>query len=73
LLDVCPTALALLEQGVPQDLDGRVITEAFEASWLSKHPVKSSSAVGVRRAGREFSEEEAAAVSSHLKDLGYIE
>jgi predicted AlkP superfamily phosphohydrolase/phosphomutase len=73
LQDVCPTALALLEQAVPQGLDGRVITEAFEESWLSEHPVKSSSAAGDRRVGREFSEEEAAAVSSHLKDLGYIE
>ncbi len=73
LQDVCPTALALLEQGVPQGLDGRVVTEAFDASWLSEHPVKLSSAVGDRRVGGEFSEEEAEAVSSHLKDLGYIE
>jgi predicted AlkP superfamily phosphohydrolase/phosphomutase len=73
LQDVCPTALALLEQSVPQGLDGRVATEAFDASWLSDHPVKSSSAAGDRRVGGEFSEEEAAAVSAHLKDLGYIE
>ena len=51
----------------------RSATEAFDESWLSNHPVKSSSAAGDRRVGGEFSEEEAASVSSHLKDLGYIE
>lgn len=73
LYDVCPTALALLEQAVPQGLDGRAVTQAFEAEWLSTHPVRSSDSTAQRDVGGEFSHEEAAAVSSHLKDLGYIE
>lgn len=73
LYDVCPTALALLEQPVPRGLDGRVATETFEPVWLAEHPPRSSSAVGSRSAGDEFSEDEVAAVTSHLKDLGYIE
>ncbi|MGH2699768.1 MAG: alkaline phosphatase family protein [Actinomycetota bacterium] len=73
LYDVCPTALALLELPVPAGLDGRAIDEAFDASWLATHPVQSTSAAGGRDAGGEFSEQEAAAVASHLRDLGYIE
>lgn len=69
LMDVCPTALALLGDPVPEGLDGRVATEALAPS------------VGVRYGGRtaersaagDYSEAEAAAVAEHLKDLGYIE
>ena len=73
LQDVGPTALALLEQGVPRGLDGRVVTEALDPTWLAEHPIGSTDAPQDRSVGGEFSEEEAAAVSAHLKDLGYIE
>ena len=73
LFDLCPTALALLEQPVPDDLDGRVAVEALEPSWLEDHPVIEVAAAGERAAGGDYSDEEAAAVAAHLKDLGYIE
>ncbi|MDQ3661565.1 MAG: hypothetical protein M3454_10990, partial [Actinomycetota bacterium] len=73
LLDVCPTALALLEKAVPAGLDGRAVTEAFDADWLSSHPVSSVEAAATRGTVGDYSEEEAAAVAAHLKDLGYIE
>jgi hypothetical protein len=52
LYDVCPTALALLEQAVPDGLDGRPATEAFERSWMTEHPLKSSSATRGERGRR---------------------
>jgi predicted AlkP superfamily phosphohydrolase/phosphomutase len=73
LYDVCPTSLALLEQGVPENLDGRVVTEALDAAWLNHHPVVTVPARSTRAPGGDISEEEAAAVAAHLKDLGYIE
>jgi predicted AlkP superfamily phosphohydrolase/phosphomutase len=73
LYDVCPTALALLEQAVPDNLDGRVATEVLEAGWLEQHPVESGGPAGERAAGGEYSDDEAAAVAAHLKDLGYID
>jgi hypothetical protein len=73
LLDVCPTALALLEEAVPAGLDGRAATDVFDADWLSSHPVSSAEAAATRATEGEYSEDEAAAVSAHLKDLGYIE
>jgi predicted AlkP superfamily phosphohydrolase/phosphomutase len=73
LYDVCPTALALLEQPVPDGFDGRVASEAIEVEWLRDHPVRSTEG-GLRRAADgEYSDDEAAAVAAHLKDLGYIE
>ena len=80
LYDVCPTALALLEQAVPEGLDGRVASGVIDPAWLRNHPVKTSGGHGGRaevgqhsdEAG-EYSDEDAAAVAAHLKDLGYIE
>lgn len=73
LLDVCPTAMALLEAAVPEGLDGRAATEALDAGWLSTHPVSSTEAADNRLTEGDYSAEEAAAVAAHLKDLGYIE
>jgi predicted AlkP superfamily phosphohydrolase/phosphomutase len=73
LLDVCPTALALLESEVPEGLDGRVADEALDGRFLERHPVRNGPARARTTSGREYSEEEAEAVAAHLRDLGYIE
>jgi hypothetical protein len=73
LYDVCPTALALLEAPIPRGLDGRAVTEALDAAFLAVHPVRIGATASERETGGEYSDEEAAAVASHLKDLGYIE
>ena len=73
LYDVCPTALALLEQPVPAGLDGHVASEAIDPTWLEEHPVRTTEGGASRAPGGDYSDEEAAAVAAHLKDLGYIE
>lgn len=73
LLDVCPTALALLEQPVPEGLDGRVATELLAPEWLRAHPVRAGAPVTARDAAGGYSAGEADSVAAHLKDLGYIE
>jgi predicted AlkP superfamily phosphohydrolase/phosphomutase len=73
LYDICPTALALLERDVPEGLDGAVAEEALDRDFLAAHPIRMRSSVGQRPAGGDYSEDEAAAVAAHLKDLGYIE
>ena len=73
LQDVCPTSLALLESAVPTDLNGKVADEAL-AGFLAAHPVTTGTAGGREATVADtYSEEEAAAVAEHLKDLGYIE
>ncbi len=75
LYDVAPTALALLEKPVPSGLDGKVARVALDRSFLRRHPVEERDAPIDKRASETpaFSDEEAAAVAEHLKDLGYIE
>ncbi|MFN2595051.1 MAG: alkaline phosphatase family protein [Actinomycetota bacterium] len=74
LLDVCPTALALLGSPIAAGIDGAPATDAMTEEWLDSHPISASEET-VSRAERstEYSDEEARAVAEHLKDLGYIE
>jgi predicted AlkP superfamily phosphohydrolase/phosphomutase len=73
IYDVAPTILALLEQAVPGDLDGRVATEALAPEWVRDHPVVTGGSAGERATGGGYSDDEASAVADHLRDLGYIE
>ncbi|CAN5666667.1 hypothetical protein BH18ACT15_BH18ACT15_01750 [soil metagenome] len=73
LLDVCPLALALLGRPVPEGLDGVPRPEVLDPSFLAEHPVRVAGAARERAAEGEYSSDEAAAVASHLKDLGYID
>jgi predicted AlkP superfamily phosphohydrolase/phosphomutase len=73
LYDVCPTALALLEREVPAGLDGRPVEQALAPAFLSAHPVRGRGAVVPKQDHTAYSDNEAAAVAQHLKELGYIE
>ena len=73
LYDVAPTCLALLGAAVPSGLDGKVCTAALSETFLSANPIRESDAASTRSGEGTYSEEEAAAVAAHLKDLGYIE
>lgn len=74
LYDVCPTTLALLGAPIPSGLDGRVAEKAITREFLDRHPVRIVERdAAAKRPESEYSDEEAAAVAEHLKDLGYIE
>jgi predicted AlkP superfamily phosphohydrolase/phosphomutase len=75
IIDSTPTILALLGLNVPDDLEGKVITELFDK------PIKigSEPAIAVEDAGDDtggaevFSESEQARLTKRLADLGYLE
>jgi predicted AlkP superfamily phosphohydrolase/phosphomutase len=72
LMDTAATALALLDQPVPEGLDGRVVTECLPETLVSlRRATKAAERSPTEEGG--YSEEEAAAVAAHLKDLGYLE
>jgi len=73
IIDLAPTILYLLDQPVPEDMDGRVLTELIEPSLLAARPLRRSSAgSGDAVAAREYSPEEEAEVLQRLRDLGYL-
>jgi hypothetical protein len=73
IIDVAPTMLYLCGQGVPDDMDGRVLAELIQDEYLRANPIRRSSA------GSDLSSEETDLSSAEndeiierLKALGYV-
>ncbi|MBI3824886.1 MAG: alkaline phosphatase family protein [Candidatus Rokubacteria bacterium] len=74
LMDIAPTILHVLGLPVPDDMDGRVVTEMLEAHALDERPVTyAAAAAGPVRDELELSEADQAAVLERLRGLGYID
>jgi arylsulfatase A-like enzyme len=72
ITDVAPTVLALLDVPVPDDMDGRVLTEAFtEPPTVSVQPATSEP--GGADKEQVFSEAEQQEIERRLRNLGYLE
>ncbi|MEK6407020.1 MAG: alkaline phosphatase family protein [Acidobacteriota bacterium] len=74
IYDIAPTLLYLMDQNVPDDMDGRVLREAISEEYLNANPVRLSAQGASERQSSEmeFSPEENAEVIERLKQLGYI-
>jgi predicted AlkP superfamily phosphohydrolase/phosphomutase len=73
LIDLCPTILATLDVPIPNDLDGRVLSDAFEDGFFQDHPIRSTQArVEQARPELELSPEQEEMVKQRLRGLGYI-
>jgi len=75
LIDFAPTILHLLGVSVPEDMDGRVLTDAFRTEFLAEHPVQAGAASGTSSGDRPsgYTDEESAKVEERLQALGYLE
>jgi predicted AlkP superfamily phosphohydrolase/phosphomutase len=75
LEDVAPTMLYLLGEPVPQEMDGRVLSEIAEEDFLEAHEIRyravdADSSIGDESA---YSAEEEEIIHERLKGLGYME
>ncbi len=70
MLDLAPTLLWLLEQPVPTNMDGRVLTECFE---LDRPVERVEPLVEEKGSDSGLSESEEAAIRESLRGLGYVE
>jgi predicted AlkP superfamily phosphohydrolase/phosphomutase len=75
LIDLAPTLLYLFGVPVPEDMDGKVLTSAFQSDFLAAHPLQTGHASGTSGTDRPtgYTEEESAKVEERLKALGYLE
>lgn len=73
ITDLAPTVLYLLGLPVPEDMDGRVLTEIIEPAWLANHPVTYADATSAPVSDESYSAEEAELVREQLRALGYID
>ena len=74
VLDVTPTLLYMAGAAVPSGLDGKVMTEAFEADHLDRSPPVTTQAMSTedRDESSPYSAEEEAMIEESLRGLGYI-
>ena len=73
IMDLAPTILQAMGVAVPEEMDGRVLSEAFEASSPAAQPVKHSSA-SIYKDGTsapDLWEDEMAEVQEKLEGWGY--
>jgi predicted AlkP superfamily phosphohydrolase/phosphomutase len=76
LVDMAPTLLHLMGHKVPDDMDGQVLTEAFEPEFAQQNTAQyaeSSTGPADDAENKSYSAEEAAQIEARLKALGYIE
>ena len=76
IIDLAPTILHLLDVPVPEDMDGRVLEEIFQDSYLKKSPAWTTSEVAGKAAPNQngcYSAEDEEKISERLHSLGYVE
>jgi len=73
IMDLTPTLLHAMGLGVPSDLDGRVLSEAFEPSSPGAQPVRHTQASVYKDSNSkpDLSEDEMAEVQEKLRGWGY--
>jgi predicted AlkP superfamily phosphohydrolase/phosphomutase len=73
LIDIAPTVLYNLGLPIPNDIDGRVLTEMFTEDFLAAHPPQyrvESGGAAVKPPA--YTEAEQAAIEERLEELGYL-
>jgi len=74
ITDIAPTVLYQMGMPIPDDMDGRVLTEIFDEEYLRKNPPQIESVGNVEDDGEySFSEGDSKKVEERLKGLGYLE
>jgi predicted AlkP superfamily phosphohydrolase/phosphomutase len=73
IMDLAPTILYSMGIPVPSDMDGRVLSEAFTAEFLSRVEVEYSDESTDREVGRDdYSEDDEEEIRERLRGLGYV-
>lgn len=75
IVDMTPTILYAMGHALPDDMDGRVLTDAFDDGVLAADPVRTRPADPFIDSSEDedYSEEDDAKIRESLKALGYIE
>ncbi len=73
LWDLAPTILHYLALPVPDDMDGRVLAESFDPTWLDEHPVSFSEGAGESGQGADYDADDQRLIDDRLRGLGYVQ
>lgn len=74
IVDVTPTALHLMGQEIPENMDGKVLENALADSFRADHPIRSRGAAKQPSSEdrEDYSESDAGVVEERLRQLGYL-
>jgi predicted AlkP superfamily phosphohydrolase/phosphomutase len=74
IYDVAPTILYLQDQPIPEDMDGRVLTEIFREGYVQEHPPRKGSATesGLDSERLALGADEERLIEERLRGLGYL-
>jgi predicted AlkP superfamily phosphohydrolase/phosphomutase len=76
LIDLAPTILHILGQPIPPDMDGRVLSTIFDASYLAQHPIQPGNQpahFATSTSSSEYTEAEEAEIIEQFRQLGYVD
>ena len=73
LIDIAPTVLAAMDVPIPDDMDGKVLTDVFEEGYFTQHPIRytKGSEQGIQEKV-ELSPEQEEEIKERLRGLGYL-
>ncbi len=73
IYDIMPTILYLMGLPIPEDVDGRVLTEIINHEFVEKNEIRFEGAEESMYSGKStLNKEEKKEVEKHLKNLGYL-
>ena len=72
IIDIAPTVLYLLNQPIPNEMDGRVLEETFSSNILKDYPITYIEEDKEKEREDSLITHEEEQVRKHLKDLGYL-
>jgi len=72
IIDMAPTILYAMGLKVPVNIDGRILIEAFEESYVKDNPIEYEVSKEYPKEEYTFTEEEEKLVKERLKALGYF-
>lgn len=71
--DIAPTIMYLMGLPIPEDMDGKVLKDVFEESYLEKHPLRYEKIQAEKQDDVDvYSEEDEQKLKAHLENLGYL-
>jgi len=72
IYDVMPTILYFLGLAIPEDVDGRILTEVITPEFLGKNKARFEKPRSIELSEPQICKEEAKELERQLRDLGYL-